>query len=66
MKKTLLSALAAALLLTGCETKRSETKEQPGETGQDTAVMSRDGQAAGERPAMPPPRRALPSTTPGT
>ena len=48
MKKTLLSALAAALLLTGCETKRSETKEQPGETGQDTAVMSRDGQAAGE------------------
>ena len=48
MKKTLLSALAAALLLTGCETKRSETKDQLGEAGQDTAVMGRDGQAAGE------------------
>ena len=48
MKKTLLSALAAAMLLTGCETKRSETKDQLGEAGQDTAVMTRDGQTAGQ------------------
>jgi outer membrane protein OmpA-like peptidoglycan-associated protein len=35
-------------LLASCETKRSETKDQLGEAGQDTAVMTRDGQTAGD------------------
>lgn len=47
MKRTLLSLLAATALLASCETKRSETKDQLGEAGQDTAVMTRDGQTAG-------------------
>jgi len=48
MKKTFLSLLAATALLASCETKRSETKDQLGEAGQDTAVMTRDGKTAGE------------------
>lgn len=36
------------MLLTGCETKRSETKNQLGEAGQETVVMTRDGRTAGE------------------
>ena len=46
MKHVLLSLLAATALLASCETKRSETKDQLGEAGQDTAVMTRDGQTA--------------------
>ena len=34
------------LFLADCETKHSETKDQLGEAGQDTAVMTRDGRAA--------------------
>jgi len=48
MKKNLLSLFAAAALLASCETKRSETKDQLAEAGQDTAVMTRDGQTAGQ------------------
>lgn len=48
MRKHLLSLFAAAALLASCETKRSETKDQLGEAGQDTAVMTRDGQTAGD------------------
>ena len=48
MTKFLLPALAATLLLASCETKHSETKDQLGEAGQDTAVMARDGQTAGQ------------------
>lgn len=48
MKKTFLSLLAAMVLLASCETKHSETKDQLGEAGQDTAVMTRDGKTAGE------------------
>ena len=48
MKKTLLSLIAATALLASCETKRSESKDQLGEAGQDTAVMTRDGQTAGD------------------
>ncbi|MDQ2792910.1 MAG: OmpA family protein [Bacteroidota bacterium] len=48
MTKLLLPALAATLLLASCETKHSETKDQLGEAGQDTAVMARDGQTAGQ------------------
>ncbi len=47
MHKHLLSLFAAAALLASCETKQSETKDQLGEAGQDTAVMARDGQTAG-------------------
>ena len=48
MMKFLLPSLAATLLLASCETKHSETKDQLGEAGQDTAVMTRDGQTAGQ------------------
>lgn len=48
MKKTFLSLLAASALLASCETKRSETKDQLGEAGQDTAVMARDGKTVGQ------------------
>ena len=48
MTKFLLPALAATLLLASCETKHSETKDQLGEAGQDTAVLARDGQTASE------------------
>ncbi|GAB3737532.1 hypothetical protein GCM10027594_18260 [Hymenobacter agri] len=48
MTKFLLPGLAAALLLASCETKHSETKDQLGEAGQDTAVMARDGQTASQ------------------
>jgi len=48
MMKFLLPGLAAALLLASCETKHSETKDQLGEAGQDTAVMARDGQTASQ------------------
>ena len=34
------------VFLAGCETKYSATKDQLGEAGQDTAVMTRDGRAA--------------------
>ncbi|MCI1188468.1 OmpA family protein [Hymenobacter sp. DH14] len=46
--KFLLPGLAATLLLASCETKHSETKDQLGEAGQDTAVMARDGQTASQ------------------
>ena len=46
MKKSFFSLLAAATLLASCETKHSETKDQIGEAGQDTAVMARDGKTA--------------------
>ncbi len=48
MKKTLLSMFAAAALLSSCETKKSPTKDQLGEAGQDTAVLARDGQTAAQ------------------
>ena len=48
MMKFLLPGLAATLLLASCETKHSETKDQLGEAGQDTAVMARDGQSASQ------------------
>ena len=48
MKKSLLSLLAATALLASCETKHSETKDQLGEAGQDTAVMARDGKTVGD------------------
>lgn len=48
MKKTILSLFAAAALLASCETKHSETKDQLGEAGQDTAVMARDGRTASD------------------
>ena len=48
MMKFLLPGLAATLLLASCETKCSETKDQLGEAGQDTAVMARDGQHASQ------------------
>ncbi|GAB2698594.1 hypothetical protein GCM10011495_29610 [Hymenobacter frigidus] len=38
--------LAVTILLTSCETKRSETKDQLAEAGQDTAVMARDSRSA--------------------
>lgn len=47
MKSTLFSLLAATALLASCETKTSETKDQLGEAGMDTAVMARDGRTAG-------------------
>jgi outer membrane protein OmpA-like peptidoglycan-associated protein len=48
MKKIFLPLLAASVLLASCETKRSETKDQLAEAGQDTAVMTRDGQTVGD------------------
>ena len=48
MKTTLLSLLTAVTLLASCETKRSETKDQLAEAGQDTAVMARTGRSAGQ------------------
>ena len=48
MMKFILPGLAATLLLASCETKHSETKDQLGEAGQDTAVMARDGQTASQ------------------
>ncbi|MBF9221503.1 OmpA family protein [Hymenobacter ruricola] len=51
MKKTFLSLLAASALLASCETKHSETKDQLAEAGQDTAVMARTGQTAGDMAA---------------
>lgn len=51
MKKTFFSALAAAALLSSCDTKQSPTKDQLGEAGQDTAVMARDSRTAGEAAA---------------
>lgn len=48
MMKFLLPGLAATLLLASCETKHSETKDQLGEAGQDTAVMARDGKTAAD------------------
>ncbi|GAA3959778.1 OmpA family protein [Hymenobacter antarcticus] len=46
MKNSILSAFAAVALLASCETKRSETKDQLAEAGQDTAVMARDSRSA--------------------
>jgi outer membrane protein OmpA-like peptidoglycan-associated protein len=51
MKKSLLSLLAATVLLASCETKHSETKDQLAEAGQDTAVMARTGQTAADMAA---------------
>jgi outer membrane protein OmpA-like peptidoglycan-associated protein len=48
MMKFILPGLAATLLLASCETKHSETKDQLGEAGQDTAVMARDSQTASQ------------------
>lgn len=48
MQKLLLSLSITTALLAGCETKRSETKDQLSEAGQDTAVMTRTGQTTGE------------------
>ena len=48
MMKFILPGLAATLLLASCETKHSETKDQLGEAGQDTAVLARDGQTASQ------------------
>ena len=48
MKKVFLPWVAALAVLASCETKHSETKDQLAEAGQDTAVMTRDGQTAGE------------------
>jgi outer membrane protein OmpA-like peptidoglycan-associated protein len=48
MKKFILSLMAATALLASCETKHSETKDQLAEAGQDTAVMARTGQTAGD------------------
>ena len=46
MKTTLISLLAITISLASCETKRSETKDQLAEAGQDTAVMTRDSRSA--------------------
>ena len=46
MKTTLLSLLAATVLLASCETKKSETKDQLTDADQDTAVMARDSRSA--------------------
>lgn len=40
--------LAIAALLSSCDTKKSPTKDQLGEAGQDTAVLARDGKTAAE------------------
>ena len=47
MYKPLLSLVAATVLLAGCETKKSETKDTLGDATRDTAVMARDGRTAG-------------------
>ena len=39
--------MAATVLLAGCETKKSETKDTLGDATRDTAVMARDGRTAG-------------------
>ena len=46
MLKPFLSLLAATVLLAGCETKKSETKETLGDATRDTAVMARTGAPA--------------------
>lgn len=46
MRTTLLSLLAATVLLASCETGKSETKDQLAEADQDTAVMARDSRSA--------------------
>jgi outer membrane protein OmpA-like peptidoglycan-associated protein len=51
MKHVIFSLFAATALLASCETKHSETKDQLAEAGQDTAVMTRDGQTAGDMAA---------------
>lgn len=48
MYKPLLSLVAATVLLAGCETKKSETKDTLGDATRDTAVMARDGRTAGD------------------
>jgi outer membrane protein OmpA-like peptidoglycan-associated protein len=48
MKKSFFFLLAATVLLASCETKRSDTKDQLSEAGQDTAVMARDGKTAAD------------------
>ena len=48
MYKPFLSLVAATVLLAGCETKQSETKETLGDATRDTAVMARTGQTAGD------------------
>ncbi len=48
MYKPFLSLIAATVLLAGCETKKSETKETLGQATPDTAVMARDGRTAGD------------------
>ncbi|AMJ67295.1 OmpA family protein [Hymenobacter sp. PAMC 26628] len=48
MYKPFLSLVAATVLLAGCETKKSETKETLGDASADTAVMARDGKTAGD------------------
>ena len=40
--------MAATVLLAGCETKKSETKDTLGHAIRDTAVMARDGRTAGD------------------
>lgn len=40
--------MAATVLLAGCETKKSETKDTLGHATRDTAVMARDGRTAGD------------------
>lgn len=40
--------MAATVLLAGCETKKSETKDTLGDATRDTAVMARDGRTAGD------------------
>ncbi len=48
MYKPFLSLIAAAALLAGCETKKSDTKETLGGATRDTAVMARTGRTAGD------------------
>lgn len=48
MYKPFLSLVAATVLLAGCETKKSETKETLGQATADTAVMARTGKTAGD------------------
>ena len=48
MEKSFLSLLLATALLAGCETKHSDTKDELSEASQDTAVMARTGQTAGD------------------
>ena len=46
MKNTITSLLAVTISLASRETKRSETKDQLAEAGQDTAVMTHDSRSA--------------------